>query len=142
MARHLRHLVALYLFLYFIRSCAAGMIVNASIFEPRYTPNMTTACANFISLDMKNIIRVSISNFGSQKSTVFAAAAGEAIWENGASCGQIFIVSCINPCTSRDAFKVMIVDRASTKGDALLLPKRVYEEIANPSAPSISIQIS
>lgn len=81
------------------------------------------------------------------------AAAGDGIWDNGASCGRQYLVRCLssatpNACTSK-TIQVMIVDRAAssvsrpvTPGATIVLTADAYAVIAKASASSINIEYS
>ncbi|GAA0160265.1 hypothetical protein LIER_16856 [Lithospermum erythrorhizon] len=111
-----------------------GDLGTASHYRPPYTP---TAC------------------FGNDPtqfpSSGFFAAAGEGIWDNGASCGRQYLVKCISgplkiTCTS-DTIQVRIVDRAQTSvsrpsktGTSIVLSNAAFGAIANPSVASINLE--
>ncbi|XP_022729836.1 EG45-like domain containing protein [Durio zibethinus] len=80
------------------------------------------------------------------------AAAGDGIWDNGASCGRQYLVRCIsaaNPrtCNPSQTIQVKIVDRADTSvsrpssnGATMVLSTTAFGAIANPSAASVNIE--
>lgn len=81
------------------------------------------------------------------------AAAGEGIWDNGASCGRLYQVRCINAerrraCSDpRKIILVRIVDRAQTSvsrpvrnGAAVVLSVDAFNAIANPQQDLINVE--
>ncbi|XVE71638.1 hypothetical protein DITRI_Ditri10aG0167400 [Diplodiscus trichospermus] len=102
------------------------------------TPYLPTAC---------------FGNDASQfpSSNLFAAA-GEGIWDNGASCGRQYLVRCISAATPRtcnpgQTIQIKIVDRAETSvsrpssnGATIVLSTTAFGAIANPSAASVNIE--
>ncbi|KAF3334934.1 EG45-like domain containing protein [Carex littledalei] len=82
------------------------------------------------------------------------AAAGDAIWDNGASCGRQYLVRCLSSatpgaCIAGQRVQVTIVDHASTlnsmpskNGTTLVLANRAFAGIATLSAASINIEFT
>ncbi|XP_039042859.1 EG45-like domain containing protein isoform X2 [Hibiscus syriacus] len=80
------------------------------------------------------------------------AAAGDGIWDNGASCGRQYLVRCISAaipgtCNPSETIEIKIVDRADTSvsrpsasGATIVLSTTAFGAIANPSASSINIE--
>lgn len=78
-------------------------------------------------------------------------AAGEGVWDNGASCGRQYQVRCLSSrmpkaCTDQ-IIQVKVVDQASmlnsmpTKnGTTLVLSASAFKMIANPAAGVINIE--
>nr|GMD89914.1 EG45-like domain containing protein [Ipomoea batatas] len=126
-------LLLYYLFLLLHLSLAD--IGTTSQYSPPYTP---TAC------------------FGSDRSQFpssnYFAAAGEGIWDNGASCGRQYLVSCISSvlpkaCKKDQTIQIKIVDRAQTSvsrptkpGTTMVLSNAAFAAIADPSATSLNIE--
>nr|GMD92194.1 EG45-like domain containing protein [Ipomoea batatas] len=94
--------------------------------------------------------------FGSDRSQFpssnYFAAAGEGIWDNGASCGRQYLVSCISSvlpkaCKKDQTIQIKIVDRAQTSvsrptkpGTTMVLSNAAFAAIADPSATSLNIE--
>ncbi|XP_057507436.1 EG45-like domain containing protein isoform X1 [Actinidia eriantha] len=112
-----------------------GDVGTAAQYSPPYLP---TAC------------------FGSDpsqfpSSNLFAAA-GDGIWDNGASCGRQYLVRCISAtspytCDPEQTIQVKIVDYALTvesdptvPGTTIVLSEIALATIANSSSPSINIE--
>nr|GMD83819.1 EG45-like domain containing protein [Ipomoea batatas] len=126
-------LLLYYLFLLLHLSLAD--IGTTSQYSPPYIP---TAC------------------FGSDRSQFpssnYFAAAGEGIWDNGASCGRQYLVSCISSvfpkaCKKDQTIQIKIVDRAQTSvsrptkpGTTMVLSNAAFAAIADPSATSLNIE--
>ncbi|XP_043806160.1 putative EG45-like domain containing protein 1 isoform X2 [Manihot esculenta] len=80
------------------------------------------------------------------------AAAGDGIWDNGASCGREYLVRCISAsvagsCKPGQTIQVKIVDYAlstptppSARGTTIVLSETAFGSIANSSATSINIE--
>lgn len=80
------------------------------------------------------------------------AAAGDGIWDNGASCGRQYLVRCIsarvaNTCIPDQTIQIRIVDYAlglvstpSFTGTTLVLSQTAFGTIANSTASSINIE--
>ncbi|TYG66565.1 hypothetical protein ES288_D05G011600v1 [Gossypium darwinii] len=80
------------------------------------------------------------------------AAAGDGIWDNGASCGRQYLVRCISAatpgtCNPSQTIQIRIVDRAETSvsrpsanGATIILSNTAFGAIANPSAASVNIE--
>ncbi|OMO53326.1 Barwin-related endoglucanase [Corchorus capsularis] len=112
-----------------------GDVGTAAHYSPPYIP---TAC---------------FGNDASQfpSSNLFAAA-GEGIWDNGASCGRQYLVRCISAarpgtCNPGETIQIRIVDRAETSvsrpssnGATIVLSTTAFGAIANPSAASVNIE--
>ncbi|KAE8682726.1 1-deoxy-D-xylulose 5-phosphate synthase 3 isoform 1 [Hibiscus syriacus] len=85
------------------------------------------------------------------KNNLFAAA-GDRIWDNGASCGRQFLVRCISAatpgtCNPSQTIQNSIVDRVetsvsrpSTNGATIILSTAAFGAITNPSADSVDIE--
>ncbi|XP_059638048.1 EG45-like domain containing protein [Cornus florida] len=77
-------------------------------------------------------------------------AAGEGIWDNGASCGRQYLVRCISATQPRTCFadqtiQIKIVDYAptqpsSTSTTTMVLSQTAFGTIANSSAHFINIE--
>ncbi|KAM3375319.1 EG45-like domain containing protein [Capsicum galapagoense] len=123
----------LFLFSHLIQASQADL-GTASQYHPPYTP---TAC---------------FGNDPTQfpSSNLFAAA-GEAIWDNGAACGRRYLVSCINSvlpkaCKKGETVQIKIVDRAKTsktrptkEGTTMVFSNAALSAIALPNTPSLNI---
>ncbi|XP_010048996.2 EG45-like domain containing protein [Eucalyptus grandis] len=108
---------------------------TAAHYSPPYTP---TAC---------------FGNDPSQfpSSNLFAAA-GEGIWDNGASCGRQYLVRCISAsvsgtCIPSQTIQVRIVDRAlssssrpSSSGATIVLSTTAFGTIAKSSAAAVNVE--
>ncbi|KAL9440100.1 hypothetical protein AB3S75_018875 [Citrus x aurantiifolia] len=79
------------------------------------------------------------------------AAAGEGIWDNGASCGRQYKLRCISAAVSgtciNNTIQIKIVDRAqslvstpSLKGTTIVLSNTAFAAIANPSATVVNVE--
>lgn len=80
------------------------------------------------------------------------AAAGDGIWDNGASCGRQYLVNCISAddpgtCIAGQTVRIIIVDHApsvpsmpSAPGKTMVLSDTAFEAIAVSPVPSISIE--
>lgn len=80
------------------------------------------------------------------------AAAGDGIWDNGASCGRQYLVRCISAvdpgtCVIGQTIQIIIVDYASqapsqpsAPGKTMVLSDTAFGTIANSSAQSINIE--
>ncbi|WCJ29705.1 hypothetical protein M5689_011322 [Euphorbia peplus] len=81
------------------------------------------------------------------------AAAGDGIWDNGASCGREYLVRCISAtvagsCQPNQTIQVKIIDYAlstptqpsSSATSIIVLSETAFATIANPSADSINIE--
>ncbi|KAM6584501.1 hypothetical protein CsatB_011503 [Cannabis sativa] len=112
-----------------------GDVGTSAHYSPPYIP---TACYDRDS-----------SQFPS--SNLFGAA-GDAIWDNGASCGRQYQVRCISAsqpgtCIPDKTILVKIVDYAgslvsapSATGTTMVLSQTAFAAIANPTASSINIE--
>ena len=81
------------------------------------------------------------------------AAAGDGIWDNGASCGRQYLVRCISAtqpgtCVPDQIIQVKIVDYAPTApsapsadGTTIVLSETAFGVIADPSAAAINIEL-
>ncbi|KAH7524712.1 hypothetical protein FEM48_Zijuj06G0148600 [Ziziphus jujuba var. spinosa] len=79
-------------------------------------------------------------------------AAGEGVWDNGASCGRQYLVRCISAsvpktCKPGETIQIKIVDRAQTSvsrpsqdGTTIVLSTTAYDAIANGGTSSINIE--
>ncbi|TQD90499.1 hypothetical protein C1H46_023937 [Malus baccata] len=79
------------------------------------------------------------------------AAAGDGIWDNGASCGRQYLVRCISAeetgtCVPDKTIQVKIVDyagtinKASVSGTTMVLSQTAFGSVANSTARSINIE--
>ncbi|KAK3025737.1 hypothetical protein RJ639_042506 [Escallonia herrerae] len=77
------------------------------------------------------------------------AAAGEGIWDNGASCGRQYLVRCIsattpNTCIQGQTIQIRIVDHvtkpASADGTTMVLSETAFGTIANATAASMNVE--
>ncbi|CAI9100221.1 OLC1v1037171C1 [Oldenlandia corymbosa var. corymbosa] len=80
------------------------------------------------------------------------AAAGDGIWDNGASCGRQYLVKCISAsspdiCVTGQVIQVIIVDYApqlpsqpSATGKTMVLSDSAFGAITNSDIDSISIE--
>ncbi|XP_030543070.1 EG45-like domain containing protein [Rhodamnia argentea] len=85
-------------------------------------------------------------------SSNFFAAAGEGIWDNGASCGRQYLVRCISAsvsgtCVPGKTIQVRIVDRAlssssrpSSSGATVVLSTTAFGAITKLSAAAINVE--
>lgn len=81
-------------------------------------------------------------------SSNFFAAAGDSVWDNGASCGRQYLVRCISAsqpgtCIAGQTIQLKIVHYGgtrSTKGTTMVLSDAAFGAIANSSATSINIE--
>ncbi|KAJ4843358.1 hypothetical protein Tsubulata_038661 [Turnera subulata] len=128
-----------YIFLFLLASTlfhlAYADIGTAAVYNPPYLP---TACFG-----------TEATQFPS--SNLFAAA-GEAIWDNGAACGRQYLVRCISSavagsCNPEQIIQVRIVDRAltsssrpSSRGATIVLSAIAFGTISNPSARSVNVE--
>nr|XP_017252958.1 PREDICTED: EG45-like domain containing protein [Daucus carota subsp. sativus] len=122
------------LFLHLSSLCHAE-VGTAATYTPPYTP---TKC------------------FGADQSQFpsnnLFAAAGDGIWDNGASCGRQYLVRCIsaakpNTCKLDETIQVKIVDYAPTaiskptaSGTTMVLSATALDAIAVASPASINIE--
>ncbi|XP_022882261.1 EG45-like domain containing protein [Olea europaea var. sylvestris] len=109
---------------------------TASFYNPPYTP---TACYG--------------NDFSQFPSSNLFAAAGEGIWDNGASCGRQYLVRCISAavprtCIPGETIQVKIVDRAQTSvsrptrgGVTMVLSNTAFRTIGRPPATSMNIEL-
>ncbi|CAN0877641.1 EG45-like domain containing protein [Linum grandiflorum] len=117
----------------FLRRCSAD-IGTASHYSAPYLP---TACYGGDRTQFPT-------------SNLFAAA-GEGVWDNGASCGRQYLVRCISAvaprtCKPGATVRVRIVDRAQSSvtrpsrgGTTLVLSTSAFAAIANGSPGAINI---
>ncbi|XP_065850747.1 EG45-like domain containing protein isoform X2 [Euphorbia lathyris] len=80
------------------------------------------------------------------------AAAGEGIWDNGASCGRSYLVRCISAssttiCDPSKIIQVKIVDRAQTSisipsadGAIIVLSDTAFSQFTNSPASLINVE--
>ncbi|CAL5443156.1 unnamed protein product [Camellia sinensis] len=128
--------ISLFIFLlveHFQRSHAD--VGTAAKYSPPYTP---TACYG--------------SDPSQFPSSNLFAAAGDGIWDNGASCGRQYLVRCISAttpyaCVPDQTIQIRIVDYApaaastpSATGTTMVLSETALGVIANSSANSINIE--
>ncbi|KAK0572270.1 hypothetical protein LWI29_028923 [Acer saccharum] len=114
-----------------------GDVGTAAQYSPPYLP---TACYG--------------NNPAQFPSSNLFGAAGEGVWDNGASCGRQYLVRCIsaavpNTCIPAEIIQIRIVDRAETSlsrpsrnGATIVLSTTAFSTIANASANSINIEYS
>ncbi|KAJ9163151.1 hypothetical protein P3X46_022850 [Hevea brasiliensis] len=129
---------SLFLFLLIISlllSSSHGDVGTAAQYSPPYLP--TTCFGNDASQFPSN--------------NLFAAA-GNGIWDNGASCGREYLVRCISAtvagsCQPGQTIQIKIVDYAlstttppSASGTTIVLSETAFGNIANSSATSINIE--
>ncbi|KDO62908.1 hypothetical protein CISIN_1g044897mg, partial [Citrus sinensis] len=83
--------------------------------------------------------------FGNNGQGVMIAAAGDALWDNGAVCGKMFNVKCTgarnavpHPCTG-ESVTVKIVDHCPGCPSTIDLSREAFTQIANPVAGIINI---
>ncbi|XP_042513647.1 EG45-like domain containing protein [Macadamia integrifolia] len=111
-----------------------GDVGTASYYDPPFFP---TACYGDDSSQLPD-------------NNMFGAA-GEGIWDNEASCGREYLVSCLSAAKKGTckggSIKIKIVDRAATavsKGSSprttIVLSPTAFASIANPSASRINIE--
>lgn len=78
-------------------------------------------------------------------------AAGEGIWDNGASCGRRYQVRCISAAVLgtciNNTIQIKIVDRAqslvsspSLRGTTMVLSNTAFAAIAKPSATFVNVE--
>ncbi|XP_047329004.1 EG45-like domain containing protein isoform X2 [Impatiens glandulifera] len=132
---HSQFIVFLSLTIFSFFNLCHGDVGIAAQYAPPYTP---TACYESDPTQFPT-------------SNLFAAA-GDGIWDNGASCGRQYLVSCISAteagtCNPDQAVRVKIVDYApnalsqpSSAGATIVLSQTAFETIANPSAIVINIE--
>ncbi|KAH9800361.1 expansin-like EG45 domain-containing protein [Citrus sinensis] len=80
------------------------------------------------------------------------AAAGDGIWDNGASCGRQYLVRCISAsepgtCEPEQTIQIRIVDYAlqlestpSVSGTTIVLSETAFRTIANSTATLINVE--
>ncbi|KAJ4950029.1 hypothetical protein NE237_026861 [Protea cynaroides] len=112
-----------------------GDVGTAAQYDPPYLP---TACYGDDA-----------SQF--PENNVFGAA-GEGTWDNGASCGRQYLVSCLSAeqkgtCVEGQTIQIKIVERAteaasqaSSSGTTIVLSATAFATIANSSASKINIE--
>ncbi|WCJ30219.1 hypothetical protein M5689_011792 [Euphorbia peplus] len=118
----------------FFQSCLAD-IGPAAHYSPPYLP---TACSGNDA-----------SPFPTDN---MFAAAGEGIWDNGASCGRSYLVRCISAssttiCDPSKIIQVKIVDRAQTavskpsaNGAIIVLSDTAFSRFTNSPAPIVNVE--
>ncbi|KAG6427816.1 hypothetical protein SASPL_112063 [Salvia splendens] len=83
--------------------------------------------------------------YGNQDNGVMIAAASDALWNNGAICGKVLVVTCtevpttLYPNCTGLSVTVKIVDHCPGCGGTLNLSKEVFSAIANPAAGVVNI---
>lgn len=109
------------------------------------------------SLYSYTYIYVATQCFGSDpsqfpSSNLFAAA-GDGIWDNGASCGRQYLVRCISAskprtCIQGQTIQIRIIDYIGTapslpsvNGTTIVLSRTAFQTIANSSVDVASINI-
>ncbi|KAH7572350.1 hypothetical protein JRO89_XS04G0241600 [Xanthoceras sorbifolium] len=132
-----RPLLLLFFFLFVSQLCNTSLadVGTAAQYSPPYLP---TAC------DGSNPAQFPSSNlFG---------AAGDGIWDNGASCGRQYLVRCISAsspgtCKPDETIQIKIVDYALTSqsqpsvdATTIVLSSTAFATIADSSAASINIE--
>ncbi|XP_073111302.1 EG45-like domain containing protein [Elaeis guineensis] len=82
------------------------------------------------------------------------AAAGEGIWDNGASCGRQYLVRCLssatpNACIKNRVIQVRVVDQGtmlnsmpSRNGTTMVLSNAAFQMIASEAAQVINIEFT
>ncbi|KAL4282754.1 hypothetical protein GQ457_16G004130 [Hibiscus cannabinus] len=112
-----------------------GDVGTASRYSPPYLP---TACFGDDQTEFPS-------------SNLFAAA-GDGIWDNGASCGRQYLVRCISAsepgtCVPDQTIQVKIVDYAPTvlspssaESTTIVLSETAFGGITNTAADSINIE--
>ncbi|KAL7239793.1 hypothetical protein ACSBR2_005629 [Camellia fascicularis] len=107
-------------------------------------------------IDFRSGFRAATACYGSDpsqfpSSNLFAAA-GDGIWDNGASCGRQYLVRCISAtapetCVVDQTVQIRVVDYVPTAasnpsagGTTIVLSKTAFGAIANSSAASINIE--
>ncbi|KAI3926238.1 hypothetical protein MKW98_028374 [Papaver atlanticum] len=85
--------------------------------------------------------------YGNKDQGVMIAAANDALFQNNATCGHIYKVTCTgptnavpHPCTSTPTVTVKIVDLCPGCGGTIDLSKEAFAKIANPVAGVIKIE--
>ncbi|XP_038972455.1 EG45-like domain containing protein [Phoenix dactylifera] len=80
------------------------------------------------------------------------AAAGEGIWDNGASCGRQYLVRCLssatpNACIKNQTIQVKVLDRGkmlnsmpSKNGTTMVLSNAAFRMIASQAARVINVE--
>ncbi|XP_065850402.1 EG45-like domain containing protein [Euphorbia lathyris] len=80
------------------------------------------------------------------------AAAGEGLWDNGASCGRSYLVKCISAssttiCDTSKTIQVKIVDRAQTSvskpsanGAIIVLSDVAFSQFTNSPASVVNVE--
>ncbi|KAF5471511.1 hypothetical protein F2P56_008299 [Juglans regia] len=109
---------------------------TAARYDPPYTP---TVCFG--------------NDEGQFPSSNLFASAGDGIWDNGASCGRLYLVRCISAevqrtCVPDETIQIRIVDRANTSDSkpisrnatTMFLSTTAFGTIANLSATFINIE--
>ncbi|WOK99143.1 EG45-like domain containing protein [Canna indica] len=115
---------------------ALGDVGTAASYAPPYLP---TACYG--------------SDEGQFPANSLFAAAGDAIWDNGACCGRQYLVRCLSSATpgacTEGEVQVTVVDYAaslasgpSAAGTTLVLPSSAFAMIAQPSVSQINIEFT
>ncbi|XP_042492610.1 EG45-like domain containing protein [Macadamia integrifolia] len=112
-----------------------GDVGTASQYDPPYLP---TACYGDDSSQFPD-------------NNLFGAA-GEGIWDNGASCGRQYLVSCLSAsekgtCVDGVTIQIKIVEnassavsQASSSGTTIVLSATAFASIANSTASKINIE--
>ncbi|KAK1399979.1 EG45-like domain containing protein [Heracleum sosnowskyi] len=123
------------LLFFHLSSLSHAEVGTAATYNPPYTP---TECFG-----------TDPSQFPSNN---LFAAAGDGIWDNGASCGRQYLVRCIsaekpNTCKLDQTIQVRIVDyapnstsRPSVGGTTMVLSVTALDTIADSSPTSINIE--
>ncbi|KAL6508439.1 hypothetical protein OROHE_021572 [Orobanche hederae] len=135
MSKSSSHLIFLALLFLHLSSLLHAEVGTAATYNPPYTP---TKCFG-----------TDPSQFPSNN---LFAAAGDGIWDNGASCGRQYLVRCIsaakpNTCIIDQTIQVRIVDYApnatskpSESGTTMVLSVIALDTIAVSSPTSINIE--
>ncbi|XP_038698892.1 EG45-like domain containing protein isoform X1 [Tripterygium wilfordii] len=168
MANHRRNLQSLFLHLLLLLVTLTFPFSQADVgiaaqYNPPYLRKHHYCCKNVHFFDSITrlldwvmhicIYYAATACFGSEESQFptndLFAAAGEGIWDNGASCGRQYLVRCIsasNPttCFPEQTIQIRIVDRAqnvsSGPDPTIVLSDAAYSAIADPSADTINIE--
>ncbi|KAK0571568.1 hypothetical protein LWI29_018254 [Acer saccharum] len=126
------------LFILFISQLCSNSLADVGTAAQYSPPYLPTSC------DGSNPAQFPSSNlFG---------AAGDGIWDNGASCGRQYLVRCISAsrpgtCIPDQTIQIKIVDyaltsqsRPSVDATTIVLSSTAFATIANSSAASINIE--
>ncbi|XP_008796423.2 EG45-like domain containing protein isoform X2 [Phoenix dactylifera] len=133
----LGHLLPWLLSFLLLPSPSLADVGTASFYGPPYLP---TACYG--------------SDEGQFPADNLYAGAGEGIWDNGASCGRVYLVRCLSSatpdaCVEGQTIQVVILDRAatlnsipSTNGTTMVLSSPAFGMITQQSVGVINIEFT